>query len=472
MIKEASVDGSVYMDEAAHRRLKELVSPEGELSFLGEESFPLLRMGAIISGMHGSGVSSFEGVKLLDYFSSRITEPGSGGDVIIKAFLDNPDKAMGSMVQVLEKAGLCAGLPACAVKDFPDGCFLALARTLQKDFPLWGNSKILEVCKEFERQTDLGTVSVNMAHTNEDVAEWMQYGQEEISLPEYLFRKHLPLSAEENLPFLEGSRTADSVSSQIVRTLAKPMNLTMSERRVLYDDISMYMKENFVLENRDPHELRLNLLLSFGKEPHSYMTNLGYMCKMLDGSHPPVEKVVANNALTWLIHQQGYSIKSLLSGERSPFLDSVRAEVHEYPGKAVQLTVCCCADASLLSALKVNSRGGAPLRLDPGVVIGLFSDREGVGSNFGITLDKPLVIPQEMIFDIQVEGAVPHFKYSVSESCYLPHDSWTRAEILPASPLSEVVKTFNAKADVRAIIEYNESPVTFDETVESSRPGM
>lgn len=160
MIEEAFVDGSVYMDEAAHRRLKELVSPEGELSFLGEKSFPLLRMGAIISGMHGSGVSSFEGMKLLDYFSSRITEPGSGGDVIIKAFLDNPDKTMGNMVQVLEKAGMLADLPACAVKDFPDGCFLALARTLQEDFPLWGNSKILEVCKEFERQTDYGCNTV------------------------------------------------------------------------------------------------------------------------------------------------------------------------------------------------------------------------------------------------------------------------------------------------------------------------
>ena len=76
------------------------------------------------------------------------------------------------------------------------------------------------------------------------------------------------------------------------------------------------------------------------------------------------------------------------------------------------------------------------------------------GTDFGIILERPLVIHQKMIFDVQIENSgctsLPQFTTTVGDALKLPDEAWARAEVREASPDDRclVLERFDARGDV------------------------
>lgn len=191
----------------------------------------------------------------------------------------------------------------------------------------------------------------------------------------------------------------------------------LQERIHFNPDYSHFMKD----------DVRVNLLLGTAGERNSDFTDI------YDNMFEEPD-----NGLFWLIKQQGYTLRELsdemadyVNGkEASPdrkFLRSVCEELNNTPYQMGCLTVLMQSSLEELSAYAMHE--GSEFVLPKNAMLGIFNPWNGSGSLLEIQLEKDLVIPDEMIWDYQIEG-IRTGGYTVDQVYGLVGSCWKPAEEL------------------------------------------
>ena len=134
-----------------------------------------------------------------------------------------------------------------------------------------------------------------------------------------------------------------------------------------------------------------------------------------DYRDPRLEHVEAedlDNALSYLVNQQGHSVAELYSplpegkGD-SPFIESVRQEISENSSEAMSnLAVLLRMDGNeMLRFLDARDKGERSLMLPKDyATVGIFNQWSGCGGVLDIQLEKDAVLPLSMAWDFSIEG--------------------------------------------------------------------
>lgn len=197
--------------------------------------------------------------------------------------------------------------------------------------------------------------------------------------------------------------------------------------------------------------------------------------------HSDTEYVAnANNALTYLIHQQGHTVDELLEkvyenppkiesqealvetkGRNEDFIQSVADEINGNYGGMTELTALTSASGEkLINLLESIAKGEDYIILQKETEIGLFNEWSGAGSSLEITPEKDIVIPANMVRNIQFESSyedrvASNDGYSVDEVYGLIGSVWKKssADITKEEP---VLRQENMKDVQNKLIEYKE----------------
>lgn len=127
-----------------------------------------------------------------------------------------------------------------------------------------------------------------------------------------------------------------------------------------------------------------------------------------------------DNALTYLVHQQGHTLKELydamLGGkEAGTFIKSVVEEIENDPAEATcGLTVLVSVGTDEYSAI-ISRDGNIEVSAD--TELGLYNSWIGGGSVLGIDLEKPFVFPASMVLHADFDDVTGSGNYSVGD-CY------------------------------------------------------
>lgn len=121
---------------------------------------------------------------------------------------------------------------------------------------------------------------------------------------------------------------------------------------------------------------------------------------------------VDNNALTYLIRQQGYDVHEVFKSLKedrindSVFVRSVVDELREQSYSMAELTALVTARGeNLLNLLDNIAHENNYVSISKDATIGLYNEWNGSGSMFEIQLEKPAVFPTSMVRNVQIEGA-------------------------------------------------------------------
>lgn len=139
-----------------------------------------------------------------------------------------------------------------------------------------------------------------------------------------------------------------------------------------------------------------------------------------------------DNALSYLIHQQGYKVSQvaevLYTGEptTNEFLQSVVDEIDNFPDYSMaSLTALVKLDADGLEALDQIAKGEGTVSLSKDTMIGIYNEWQGTGSLLEIELAKPFVVPADMVRNVQIEGqAKEPSNYTVDDVYGLIGSAW------------------------------------------------
>ena len=184
------------------------------------------------------------------------------------------------------------------------------------------------------------------------------------------------------------------------------------------------------------------------------------------GSDRPQESDF-DNALVYLIHQQGHTVKEVMDAmhdlvkihdNAESWYSNVFKKMEEYSEKGFAESVAFelyndpdygMTEVTALVSIKgmeglevydalVNNNGNVELSADTN--IGLYNEWQGAGSMFEIHLDKPLVIPTEMVRHIQIEGGARKVgEYTVRNTYDKNGGAW-KGEIAKTEEQPELVK--------------------------------
>lgn len=121
---------------------------------------------------------------------------------------------------------------------------------------------------------------------------------------------------------------------------------------------------------------------------------------------------VDNNALTYLIRQQGYDVHEVFKSLKedrindSVFVRSVVDELREQSYSMAELTALVTARGeNLLNLLDNIAHENNYVSISKDATIGLYNEWNGSGSLLEIQLEKPAVFPTSMVRNVQIEGA-------------------------------------------------------------------
>lgn len=172
----------------------------------------------------------------------------------------------------------------------------------------------------------------------------------------------------------------------------------------------------------------------------------------LDASH-------LDNALTYLIHQQGHTLKEFydcLLGNKDggKFLNSLVREVENDPAEATcGLTVLVSVSVNEYGAL-LSNEGSIEVSTD--TELGLYNSWIGSGSLFEIELEKPFVFPASMVLHADLDDVTGTGNYSVGD-CYGTMGEDRKGTVTKGGEASVQNEDLDAVADyVRAIYDNEE----------------
>lgn len=206
----------------------------------------------------------------------------------------------------------------------------------------------------------------------------------------------------------------------------------------LYNEFDCTQNDG-IKEHAESAEVMINLMIQYKDEANSDYSNIdamnslltgyshGYHCATIcDGEMTEDDKYrFENNALSWLIYQQGYTMEDLVSGKDSKFLNSVRQEMSNMTNYMNELTVLLEVDA--MDVLQMMSSDCHNVKLSKDLnSIGIFNRWDGGGSVLEIELEKDVILSPDMISHIQFEGAKKQFEYNVDEVYGLVGSCWAK----------------------------------------------
>ncbi len=151
-----------------------------------------------------------------------------------------------------------------------------------------------------------------------------------------------------------------------------------------------------------------------------------------------LEKENFDNALTYLIHQQGHSCKEYFDELRDnpgryemsnncKFIESIVNDVINNTSEAMsELTVLVKMDGNeaikFLNYLE-DKEDNSNLKIDKNCEMGIFNEWSGCGGLLEIELEKDFIVPKNMIKGFQIEGC-KNQSYTVDEVYGLINSCW------------------------------------------------
>ena len=201
--------------------------------------------------------------------------------------------------------------------------------------------------------------------------------------------------------------------------------------------------------------MQINLLLDSGDEADRDFITIFEQYEALTGdldSEDIQSTLDEESSLSWLIHQQGYTMEDLrktmddyteffygenadkqgtysarkerFNQNHSRFLSSICEELDNTPNLMNTLTIL--TETNMKEFMELV-KPGQELVFSKDTTLGIYSPWQGGGGILGIELEKELVLPSELIWDIQVEGAKLNLnhQYSVNQTYGLCDQAWT-----------------------------------------------
>ena len=157
---------------------------------------------------------------------------------------------------------------------------------------------------------------------------------------------------------------------------------------------------NYDIKDFLDYDYRINLMFATPYERNCDMSLI------------PLFEDVDNNALTYLIRQQGYDVHEVFKSLKedrindSVFVRSVVDELREQSYCMAELTALVTARGeNLLNLLDNIAHENNYISISKDATIGLFNEWNGSGSMLDIQLEKPAVFPTSMVRNVQIEGA-------------------------------------------------------------------
>lgn len=149
-----------------------------------------------------------------------------------------------------------------------------------------------------------------------------------------------------------------------------------------------------------------------------------------DYRDPSLEDVDAedlDNALSYLVNQQGHSVAEVYGNVDNAFIRSVREEIDENSSEAMsELCALVRMDGQqLLDFIEKRDAAKDSLVLPKDyATMGIFNQWAGCGGMLDIQLEKDAVLPLSMVRGFQVEGQTDPDGYTVNETYGLVGSTW------------------------------------------------
>lgn len=173
-----------------------------------------------------------------------------------------------------------------------------------------------------------------------------------------------------------------------------------------------------------------------------------------------------DNALTYLIHQQGYTVKEILIclmkddyDKHDAIIASIFHEIANNSAEAMsELTALVSLSGNdIIRFFTALLKGEGYLAFGSNTVIGIFNEWNGSGSTFETELEKPFVVPVSMVRGIQVEGVDPPHTYTVSNVYGMGGPCWeddlSYTDIPPELVQEDIDQTIS---EIQTLIEVGE----------------
>lgn len=154
-----------------------------------------------------------------------------------------------------------------------------------------------------------------------------------------------------------------------------------------------------------------------------------------DYREPRLEDVDAedlDNALSYLVNQQGHSVEEVFGNPDNAFIHSIREEIDENSSEAMsELCSLVRMDAREMLDLigkRSEAKGSLVLPRDC-ATMGIFNQWAGCGGVLDILLEKDAVMPLSMIRGFQIEGQSDPEGYTVNDVYGLVGSCWKPAQL-------------------------------------------
>lgn len=207
----------------------------------------------------------------------------------------------------------------------------------------------------------------------------------------------------------------------------------------IWDDLdrSGYKGVDLMMESAlSQSRIDVNLLFATEEELNrdtcSIVDAFGSSC-----SSPRAESLDAgdlDNALSYLVNQQGYSITDLYAALDDAMIDStfIQTAADEVDENSSECTSCLVAllatDAlTYIELCGIAGKEGHDVILPKSdCTIGIFDKEQGCGGALGICPERDVVMPSELIFEVQAEraGGTLRDGYTVDQAYGLVPEAW------------------------------------------------
>ena len=177
-----------------------------------------------------------------------------------------------------------------------------------------------------------------------------------------------------------------------------------------------------------------------------------------------------DNALTYLIHQQGHTVKEvydslvLEKNTESPFIEGICTDISNNSSEAMsEIGVYVkLSGRDIIDFCDNLQKGNGYIVVDKDTNIGIFNEWSGTCGYPDNYLEKDFVVPVDMIRNVQIEGASKSkYEYTINEVCGMVGEFWkdnalgyteTAPEIVQEN-LNTVLEEINAEVEKLSELE-------------------
>lgn len=282
-----------------------------------------------------------------------------------------------------------------------------------------------ELLKEYISANTFGDMEMHISPTSYDddisantVLEWYNSYCESSERPDISFERHI-----EREGYTIFSDTVYDEERELVNEIRKDFEKNAPELLPIFDNMNETApydlleeggyKGTFVdYENFLSNSYHVNLMFATDKERN---TDMGAIPEMFyDSADKSADfEYSTDNALTYLIHQQGYTLADIYMGLKNPetvaenkFLKSIVSEIENYPDYSMaELTALIhLSGKNLIETLDAIANSRDYITLSKDTMIGIYNEWQGSGSILEVELEKDMVIPTSMIRNVQFES--------------------------------------------------------------------